>query len=199
MRREIFGRRAIRQQALGLGAIIASVACRATSLQSSGPAVPGPETELINRFTRSATWSGKLPAKTPGGPELTTKGHMTCRWFARDWWNLCDIVDNIGTGPDARQWTAYWVSGWDSGRKEYRGFIFDSDGTSSEMRGRLEGEKLIYESMTDVVMRGKPTRLRFTFDSSHPKGIDFTAERTVDGNWTLIEREVHVPVRADAR
>jgi hypothetical protein len=117
---------------------------------------------------------------------------MTCKWFANGWWQLCDIEDNIGTGNEARQWTAHWISGWDSGHKEYRGFIFDSDGTSSAMRGRLEGSKLIYESMDDCIMHGVATRLRFTFDSSHPEGIDFTAERLENGKWILIENEIHV-------
>jgi hypothetical protein len=155
-------------------------------------AKPGPETAAINTFTKSATWSGKLPPKKPGAPELTTRGKTTCSWFADGWWHLCDIEDTIGTGPQARTWKARWVSGWDAGAKEYRGFIFDNHGMSSAMRGKRDGNKLTYESMSDVMMRGQATRLRFTFDATDVKNVKFTAEHSVNGAFVIDEQETHV-------
>jgi hypothetical protein len=85
------------------------------------------------------------------------------------------------------------VSGWDFGHQEYRGALFDSFGNSSMMRGRREGQLLAFESMSDVIMHGQPTRLRFTFDSSASNGVKFTAEHSVNGKFVIDEQEIHVP------
>ncbi len=153
------------------------------------------ETLLLKRFTRSAAWEGRLPAGALGlnAPAMATKGHMKCKWMVNDLWIVCEIEDVMGSGKDGRVWKAVWVSGWDYGHKEYRGAIFDSFGNSSMMRGKLDGRKLIFESMDDVIMHGQRTRLRFTFDSNETNGIKFTAEHTVDGVYVVDEQEIHVP------
>jgi hypothetical protein len=152
------------------------------------------ETLLLKKFTRSAAWEGRLPAGALGlnAPAMATKGHMKCKWMVNDLWIVCDIEDVMGSGKDGRVWKAVWVSGWDYGHKEYRGAIFDSFGNSSMMRGKLDGRKLIFESMDDVIMHGQPTRLRFTFDSGETNGIKFTAEHTVNGVYVVDEQEIHV-------
>lgn len=157
---------------------------------------PGPETQAIKRFTKNASWEGHLPAGALGmnAPAMATKGFLKCKWCVNDLWLVCEVEDVMGTGPDARVWKAVWVSGWDFGHREYRGAIFDSFGNSSMMRGKLDGDRLIFESMDDVIMHGVPTRLRFTFDASPPRGVKFTAEHTVNGVYVVDEQEVHMPV-----
>ena len=157
---------------------------------------PGPETLAIRRFTRSARWEGHLPAGALGlnAPAMPTRGFVRAQWRVNDLWLVCEIEDVMGVGPDARVWKAVWVSGWDHGLKEYRGALFDSFGNSSMMRGTLVDQKLVFESVDDVFMHGRPTRLRFTFDASHSQGVEFTAEHSVDGSFVVDEREVHVPV-----
>jgi hypothetical protein len=155
---------------------------------------PGPETQAIRRFTKSATWEGLLPAGALGlnAPAMPTKGFVKCKWSVDDLWLVAEIEDVMGTGPEARVWKAVWVSGWDFGHKEYRGAIFDSFGCSSMMRGVLTGSRLVFESMDDVLMHGVATRLRFTFDNSEEKGVKFTAEHTVNGKFVVDEEEIHV-------
>jgi hypothetical protein len=158
---------------------------------------PGPETLAIRNFTRSASWEGRLPAGALGldAPEMSTKGHMHCKWTVNGLWLVCEIEDVMTGGDHSRVWKAVWVAGWDFGFREYRGAIFDSFGNSSMMRGVLEDQKLRFESMSDIFMHGQPTRLRFTFDTSDPtaKGVRFTAEHSVDGAYVVDEREIHVP------
>lgn len=157
---------------------------------------PGPETLAIKRFTKSARWEGHLPAGALGlnAPAMPTRGHVTCKWSVNDLWLVAEIEDVMGTGPDARVWKAVWVSGWDFGHQEYRGAIFDSFGNASMMRGVLDGHRLTFESMDDVIMHGMRTRLRFTFDNSLEAGVRFTAEHLADGRFVVDEQEVHVPV-----
>lgn len=157
---------------------------------------PGPETALIKKFTRNAAWEGLLPAGALGmnAPAMPTRGFVRCHWAVNDLWLVCEIEDQMGAGPDARVWKAVWVSGWDFGLKEYRGAIFDSFGNASMMRGKVDGEKLIFESMDDVIMHGHATRLRFTFDAGvSDKGVRFTAEHSVNGVFVVDEQELHVP------
>jgi hypothetical protein len=162
------------------------------------PLRPGPETQAIKRFTRSASWEGHLPANALGltAPAMPTRGSLRCKWCVNDLWLVCEIEDYMGTGPDARVWKAVWVAGWDFGQREYRGAIFDSFGNSSMMRGRLDGERLVFESIDDVIMHGQATRLRFTFDASDHSvnGIRFTAEHSVNGKFVIDEQEIHVPI-----
>jgi hypothetical protein len=157
---------------------------------------PGPETLAIKQFTRSATWEGQLPAGALGlnAPAMPTRGHLRCKWCVNDLWLVVEIEDHMGVGKDERVWKAVWVSGWDFGYKEYRGAIFDSFGNSSMMRGVLSGRRLVFESMDDVIMHGIATRLRFTFDNSHEKGVKFTAEHTLNGKYVVDEEEIHVPI-----
>jgi hypothetical protein len=156
---------------------------------------PGPETLAIKTFTRSAAWEGKMKAGALGlgEGELPTKGHLTAKWVVNDLWLVCEIEDQMGTGPNARTWKALWVSGWDFGLQEYRGTIFDSFGNSSMMRGKRDGHILQFESLSDVYMHGQATRLRFTFDASDAPGIKFTAEHTVNGTFVIDEQETHIP------
>jgi hypothetical protein len=159
------------------------------------PLKPGPETLAIKQFTRSATWEGLLPAGALGlnAPAMPTKGYVKCRWSVNDLWLLAEIEDVMGTGKEARVWKAIWISGWDFGHQEYRGAIFDSFGNGSMMRGVIAANRLIFESMDDVIMHGVATRLRFTFDANHDRGVKFTAEHLVNGQYVVDEQELHVP------
>ncbi len=167
-----------------------------TATATPGVVRPGSETLEINTFIKNATWEGKLPAGALGlnAGEMSTRGHVTCKWTVNDLWHVCEIEDKMGTGANARVWKAIWVSGWDFGHQEYRGAIFDSFGNASMMRGTRDGERLTFVSMSDVIMNGQPTRFRFTFDASEPKGVKFTAEHSVNGKFVIDEQELHVPV-----
>jgi hypothetical protein len=81
-------------------------------------------------------------------------------------------------------WRLHWVTGWDGWVGEYRASSADNQGPNLGLyRGRLEGERLVYESLQE----GLP-RIRLTWILADPDHCTWRNEYTVDGSiWTLIE------------
>jgi hypothetical protein len=159
------------------------------------PPKPGAETKALEPFAKSVTWTGKVPAGAmmPGMPEMPSKGKATCKWIINGLWSVCDLEDNVGTGKQAMKWQGHMVSGWDFGAKEYRGTMVDNWGISSNMKGKLDGAKLTWESMGEIMMMGQPTKIRITMDATDPKAIKFTGEHTVKGAYVVDEETVMKP------
>jgi hypothetical protein len=66
----------------------------------------------------------------------------------------------------------------------------DNYGHTGVYRGRIEGDRLVFESMQDT-----GPRLRFTWDASDPGVIGWRNEMAApDGSWFLIEEYSMVPV-----
>ena len=79
--------------------------------------------------------------------------------------------------------------GWDPERREYRAVMADDYSHADVYRGRVEGDRLVFESMRDA----RP-RLRFTWDASLPGVITWRNEMVApDGSWFLIEEYTMVP------
>jgi len=66
----------------------------------------------------------------------------------------------------------------------------DNYGHTDVCRGRIEGDRLVFESMRD-----SGPRLRFTWDASAPGVIGWRNEMAApDGSWFLIEEYSKMPV-----
>ena len=92
-------------------------------------------------------------------------------------------------GTFVLKWQLHWVSGWDPEHGEYRAVMADNYGHSDMYRGRVEGDRLVFESM-----RGSGPRLRFTWDASDPGVTTWRNEMAApDGSWFLIEEYTMVP------
>ena len=64
----------------------------------------------------------------------------------------------------------------------------DNYGHAAVYRGRIDGDRLVFESLDDAV------RLRLTWDASDPDVITWRNEMTTgDGTWFLIEEYRMVP------
>lgn len=149
-------------------------------------AKPGPETAALKPFTGNASWTGvmKAGAMGPGSPEMATKGKMKCGWIMGGLWAMCDIEDGPAA-PKSFVWKGHWIVGWDNEAKEYRGSIFDNMGSSANMKGKMDGQKLVMES-PEAMMMGMPMKMRMTWDATDPKAVKFTEERSVKGGpWTV--------------
>lgn len=156
------------------------------------PPKPGPETEALMPFSKSITSTGTVPAGAYGAnPEMPTRGRATCKWTLDKLWISCDIQDTMGKGKQAMKWAGHWIFGYDFGDKGYRGVMTDNWGTQTEMKGTLDGSKLTWESVGEVDMNGKPTKIRITEDATDPKAIKFTSEHQADGKWVVDETAVH--------
>lgn len=156
------------------------------------PPKPGPETEALKPFAKSATSTGTVPAGAYGtNPEMPTRGRANCKWVLGKLWVSCDVQDTMGKGKQAMKWQGNWMFGYDYGDKGYRGVMTDNFGTQTEMKGTLEGSKLTWESVGEVEMMGHPTKIRITQDATDPKAIKFTSEHEANGKWVVDETAVH--------
>jgi hypothetical protein len=87
------------------------------------------------------------------------------------------------------KWELHWVSGWVPEHGEYRAVMTDNYGHAAVYRGRIDGDRLVFESLEDAGVR-----LRLTWDASDPDVITWRNEMTVgEGTWFLIEEYRIVP------
>jgi hypothetical protein len=151
-------------------------------------AEPGPEVAALAPFYRDWTWTGTIEAggMGPGTPEMTGTGRATCRPIQGGLWWACDFEQEqrLADGTHVLVWRLHWVTGWDGRAGEYRASSADNNGPNlSIFRGRLEGDRLVYESLSDAL-----PRIRLTWildDETHAR---WRNEYTLDGTtWTLVE------------
>jgi hypothetical protein len=80
-------------------------------------------------------------------------------------------------------------------RREYRATLADNYGRADVMRGRIDGDRLVFETLTAA-----PPLLRLTWDASDPETITWTNQASLDGiSWTPIETYYMTPVPGHAR
>ena len=101
------------------------------------------------------------------------------RWVVLD----CQQDQFLPDGTFVLKWQLHWVSGWSPEHGEYRAVMTDNYGHADIYRGRIDGDRLVFESM-----EGAAARLRFTWDVSDPGVITWRNEMAVgDESWFLIE------------
>jgi hypothetical protein len=158
----------------------------ATTLPTS--AAPGPEMGALAPFYRDWSWSGVIEAggMGPGSPAMSGTGSARCRLVQDGLWYDCDFgqEQHLLDGSFVLSWRLKWVTGWDARAGEYRAVAADNQGPNLGLyHGRLEGDRLVYESDGDVL-----PRIRLTWildDADHCRWRnEFTLD---DTNWTLIE------------
>jgi hypothetical protein len=80
-------------------------------------------------------------------------------------------------------WQLHWVAGWDPVTGEYRATLADNYGHADVMRGRIDGDRLTFETIGDA-----PVRLRLVWDRSDPADLVWRNEMSVGGApWSLVE------------
>jgi hypothetical protein len=153
----------------------------------------GPEMAALGRFFRDVSWEGTIHegGMGPGTPAMSGAGHGTVqviqdgRWIVLD----CEQDQYLLDGTFVLKWQLHWVSGWSPENGEYRAVMTDNYGHAEVFRGRISGDRLVFESM-----EGAAARLRFTWDASGPAVITWRNEMSVgDGPWFLIEEYRMVP------
>ena len=158
------------------------------AMQIPKSATAGPEMVALAPFYRDWRWTGAIEAggMGPGSPEMSGVGSATCRliqdglWYANDFQQEQRLID----GSYVLTWKLHWVTGWDARAGEYRASSADNNGPTLEVyRGRIEGNRLVYESLSDSL-----PRIRLTWTLRDPDHCAWRNEYTLDGeNWTLIE------------
>ena len=113
----------------------------------------GPEMEALERFFRPCTWEGTIHegGMGPGTPAMRGVGRGVVqpiqggRWIAGDFEQDQFLED----GTFVLRWQLHWVSGWDPEHGEYRASMVDNYGHADVYRGRIDGDRLVFESMAD--------------------------------------------------
>jgi Protein of unknown function (DUF1579) len=166
-------------------------ASSATVLPQS--AEPGTEMVALARFYQDWTWTGTIEAggMGPGSPEMSGTGSARCRLIQGGLWYDCDFEQEqrLHDGTFVLRWQLKWVTGWDGQAGEYRASSADNQGPNLGLyRGRIEGNKLIYESISIEVL----PRIRLTWILDDEAHCRWRNELTLDGvAWSLIE-EYHM-------
>jgi hypothetical protein len=142
---------------------------------------PGPEQDALKPFLRSASYTGVRIG--PDGKEMPTKGKQTCKWLPGNMWGMCDIEMTTGTGKTAMKWQGHLVMGYDTMAKGYRAVMADNMGMLGRMKGTLEGQKMVWESMDEMKVPGMPSKERVTDDATDPKAEKMTFEGWMGGKW----------------
>ena len=151
------------------------------------PIAAGPEMEALARFYPDVVWTGTIEAggMGPGTPEMTAIGRASHRFIQGGRWIVvtCSQEQYLVDGTFVLTWELHLVVGWDPSHGEYRATIADNYGHAALMRGRVHGDRLIFET-TDA----SPPRLRMTWDASNPAELTWRNESSLDGvEWSLIE------------
>jgi hypothetical protein len=139
-------------------------------------------------FYRDWTWTGTIEAggMGPGSPAMSGVGSARCRLLQDGLWYDCDFEQeqHLVDGTFVLRWQLKWVTGWDGRAGEYRASSADNQGPNLGLyRGRLEGDRLVYESLQDEL-----TRIRLTWILEDETHCRWRNEFAIDGvTWSLIE------------
>jgi hypothetical protein len=151
-------------------------------------AVAGPAMAALARFYRDWVWRGTIEANGmgPGSPEMIGDGRAVCRLAQDGLWYVCDFEQEqrLVDGTFVLRWQLHWVTGWDATAGEYRASSADNNGPSLAIyRGRLDGDRLVYETLQEEL-----PRIRLTWVLDGTDRATWRNQYTLDGEtWTLIE------------
>ena len=158
------------------------------------PATPGPEMAALARFYPDVTWTGTVSAggMGPGTPEMTAIGRASHRCIQDGRWIVVTGCQEqyLLDGTFVLTWQLHLVVGWDPTDGDYRATIADNYGHAAVMRGRINGARLVFETVGEA-----PPRLRMTWDASDPARLTWRNESSVDGrDWFPIETYTMTPI-----
>ena len=157
------------------------------------PIEVGPEMAALRRFFRDVTWDGMIHegGMGPGTPAMRGVGRSTVGEIQDGRWIVVESEQDqfLGDGTFVLNWQLHWVCGWDPEHAEYSASMVDNYGHAMVYRGRIRGDRLIFESP-----EGSAIRLRFTWDASDAAVTLWRNEMAVgEGAWFLIEEYPMVP------
>ena len=151
------------------------------------PITPGPEMAGLARFHTDVTWTGTIQpdGMGPGTPAMTAVGWGTHQTIQDGRWIVGSYQQDqfLPAGSFVLTWQLHWVAGWDPTAGEYRATLADNYGHTDVMRGRIDGDRLTFETIGDP-----PVRLRLVWDRTDPADMVWRNEMSVGGApWSLVE------------
>lgn len=121
------------------------------------PIAAGPEMEALACFCRDMTWAGVVEADGmgPGTPAMTARGHGTHQHIQGGGWivGAYEQEQFLLDGTFVLMWQLHWVVGWDPASGGYRATLADNYGHAGVMRGRIDGDRLTFETIGESAVR----------------------------------------------
>jgi hypothetical protein len=159
----------------------------------------------LARFFFDTIWMGSVVegGMGPGTPAMAARGSGRHRTIQGGRWIVGDYEQDQFTsdGSFLLKWELHWVTGWDPAAGEYRATLADNYGHVDVMRGHVEGNRLIFETLGDSAVR-----LRLVWDLIDPDDAMWRNEMSIAGGpWSLVEEYHLTPVpeqceiRSDSR
>lgn len=151
------------------------------------PVVPGPEMAALERFFPDVTWTGTIQegGMGPGTPEQTATGRGTHEKIQGGRWivGTYEQDQRLRDGTFVLRWQLHWVAGWDPTNGEYRATLADCYGHTGVMRGQIDGDRLVFESAGEPMVR-----FRLTWDFTDGAEPLWRNEISIGGApWSLVE------------
>jgi len=166
-----------------------------TSGKRLAPVKESRETRALRRFFPEGR--GRLTGEIepgffePGSPRVREEGRVSGRWIMGGLFCIFtwDEHTYVGTRRDIRI-RGYSIVGWDTQAKEYRMLRAANLGVLHQLRGNLRGNTLPFVS-DETMLRGKRSRVRYTFIRKKTGLVDWIAEISAEGGpWQLISKDV---------
>jgi len=157
------------------------------------PVEAGAEIEALRPFHRDGTWSGTIHAggMGPGTPIQIARGSASHRWIQDGRWVVGDYEQDqlLEDGTYILKWQLHWVCGWDPMASEYKATIADNYGRAELLHGRIEGDRMTFESSGH-----EPPHIKLTWELLTDETILWRNEMSLDADaWMLIEDYVITP------
>ena len=160
-----------------------------TAWQPPVPIADGPEMEALRAFHFDCEWSGQVAAggMGPGSPVMDAIGKASYRRIMDGGWLIGDFEqDQYVAGKRIISWKAHFVIGWNPGAGEYRATYADNNGSAALLRGWIEGERFVMETLGETAVRN-----RLTWELLEPGEVKWRNDCSIaDGPWFLVEEYV---------
>ncbi len=126
-----------------------------------------------------------------GAPELRESGGFKSKWIMDG--VFCVLTYDVYLYEGAKKTDrsqGHCVIGWDTNAGEYRMLRAANLGVMFQMSGRLEGNRLSFTSDRRK-LKGRETRIRYTFVKERPNVISWIAELSVGSSpWKRVGTDV---------
>ena len=107
----------------------------------------------LGRFYRDVSWEGTIRegGMGPGTPAMTGVGRGTARAIQEGRWIVLDCEQDqfLLDGSFVLKWQLHWVSGWSPEHGEYQAVMTDNYGHAEVFHGRIDGDRLVFESIEE--------------------------------------------------
>jgi len=126
----------------------------------------------------------------PDAPEMREHGKFESKWIMGGIYCILTHDVHLFEGAEKKEQSqGHCVLGWDTHAGEYRMLRAANLGVLFQLRGHLERNRLTFTS-DQTVIKGRKTKVRYTFVRKRPGEAIWIAELRTAGNpWKMVGRD----------